>query len=285
MRPPALVLLALLAWSSVASAQLHVGADATAAWPYVWRGLTRANGRVEEVEGFLTLEFHPALFSREPVLLSAGRWWVYEGGAAPDRFSDLGPGGRRLAEVDWWAQGAGRFGAIDITLGTICYKYYGTVIGTGRTPLDNTKEWYVSLRASGKYLAPGFSAYYDADRVRGWYVEGYGGVPVLGSPVARPHFWLVLGALAGFSLGQEMNLRDPTQAANFARSGFTHFDLSVTAGAPRFLELPGTAWQAEGHLQFNTDPATRRTSPASVDRGLRFIFKFSVRWTIRVVRW
>ena len=74
MRPPALVLLALLAWSSVASAQLHVGADATAAWPYVWRGLTRANGRVEEVEGFLTLEFHAALFS-------AGRWQVYEGGA------------------------------------------------------------------------------------------------------------------------------------------------------------------------------------------------------------
>jgi len=269
-RPPALVLLALLAWSSVASAQLHVGADATAAWPYVWRGLTRANGRVEEVEGFLTLEFHAALFS-------AGRWQVYEGGATPDRLSDIGPGGRRLAEVDWWAQGARRFGAIDVSLGGIRYEYRGMVVGAGRTLLDNTTELYGSLRASGKYVAPGISAYWDVDRVRGWYVEGYGGIPVFGSPVVRPYFWLVLGALAGFSLGQEVNLGDPTQAANFARSGFTHVDLSVTGG--------GNLLQAEGHLQFNTDPATRRTSPAAVDRGLRFFFKFSIRGTGRVIRW
>ncbi len=282
MRPPAVVLLALLAWGSVASAQLHLGADATVSWPYVWRGLTRANCFAEAPEAFFTLEFNLA---HHRALLSAGSWWIYESGASPSRLSDVGPGGTRVGEIDSWAQYAGRFGAIDVTLGQIRYNYRGTVIGAGRTPLDNTKEWYGSLRASGKYFAPGFSAYYDVDRVRGWYVEAYSGIPVFGSPVVRPSFWLVLGALAGYSLGQEVNPGDATEGANFSRSGLTHFDLSATVGAPRFLELPGTAWEIDLHLQVNIDPATRRTSPASLDRSLRLFVRSSVRWTARLVRW
>jgi hypothetical protein len=279
LRSCAVVLHILVLWAAVAPAQLYVGADATVAWPYVWRGLTRANCVTAAPEGFVTVEAWRTL-------LSAGGWWNFERGATTRRLSDRSSPAAGLAEFDWWVQGARRFGSVDASLGFIHYHYRDTVALAGRPTKVRTGEAYASLRASKKYFAPGISAYWDRERVQGWYIETYAAVPVFASPwVGAPSFWIFVTALMGYSFGQGVNPADPTQAANFAGNHVTHVDLSVALGAPRFLKRPGTSWQADAHVQFNLDSLTRRTSAGPVDRRVRFFLKASFRWTQRVLRW
>jgi hypothetical protein len=278
-RSCAVVLHMLVLWAAVAPAQLYLGADATVAWPYVWRGLTRANCLTAAPEGFLTVEAYRTF-------LSAGGWWNFERGATTSRLSDRNSTSAGLAEFDWWVQGARRFGSVDASLGFIHYGYSDTIAAAGRPTRVPTREIYATLRASWKYLAPGISAYWDRERVRGWYIETYTAVPVFASPwVGPPSFWIFVTALVGYSAGQGVNPADPMEAANFAGNHFTHGDLSVALGAPRFLKRPGTSWQVDGHVQVNLDSLTQRTSAAPVDRRLRFFIKASVRWTQRFLSW
>jgi hypothetical protein len=280
MRPPVAVTAALLLVCSLTGAAagqqgLGLGVAAALTSPYVWRGLTRANGWSAQPEAYLVVDF-------DGNLLSAGLWGSNELGAAgPNQLSDLGPGGSGLAEVDAWIQYARR----SVSLGFIRYEYQGTA--PGRTSASNTSELYATLRLlSLPYFATGVSGYLDVDRVHGLYVEADGGIPVFGSPVRNPYFWIVIGWLAGYSLGQEVNPRDPSQAANFARAGFTHFDFSLALGARRFLVVP-LPWEFDAHVQFNTDPFTKRTSaaPTDTDRSVRLFVRTSFRWTHTMVRW
>jgi hypothetical protein len=279
LRPAAAFLALMLVGAVTARSQVDVGADLTLTSPFVWRGLTRANGWVLQPEAYVAV-------GAVGGFVAAGQWWNYNltaGGGG--RLSDLGPGGSGLAEINRWVQYSRRSGPWDFTLGVVRYAYRGTNPAFGRTPQANTSEAYASVRASSKYLAPALAAYYDFDRLHGTYVELSGAVPIFGSPVRVPSFWIILGGLAGYSVGQEVSVASPTRVGNFARSGFTHVDLSAAAGGPLSL-FTGTEWQVEGHLLFNQDPFTRRTSadPRDADRSLRFVFKTSVRWTGRVHR-
>jgi hypothetical protein len=279
LRSCAVVLHLLVLWAAGASAQYYLGADATIAWPYVWRGLTRANCLTAAPEVFATIE-------HKRVFFSAGAWGILERGATASRLSDRSSATGGFAEWDWWVQGARRFGPVDASLGFIHYHYPDTVARAGRPTRAPTSEVYATLRASAKYLAPGVSVYWDFERVQGWYIEAYVAVPAFASPwVGPPSFWIYVTALVGYSLGQGVNSADVMQAANFAGNGFTHVDLSVAFGAPRFLRRPNTSWQVDAHLQINIDPLTQRTSAAPADRSARLFVRTSVRWTKRLARW
>ena len=279
MRSCAVVLHLLVLWAAGAPAQFYLGADATVAWPYVWRGLTRANWLTAAPEVFATVEHKRAFFS-------VGGWWIFERGATARRLSDRSSATGGFAERDWWVQGARWFGLVDASLGFIHYHYADSVAPAGRPTRVATSEMYATVRASGKYLAPGISVYWDRERVQGWYVEAYVAVPAFASPwVGPPSFWIFVTALVGYSLGQGVNSADITQAANFAENGVTHVDLSLAFGAPRFLRRPNTSWQVDAHLQINIDPFTQRTSAVPADRGARLFVRTSVRWTKRFLRW
>ncbi len=72
-------------------------------------------------------------------------------------------------------------------------------------------------------LSPKVNAYYDVNKVKGLYVEGSvsHGFP-LGAAT------LNLGALAGWTGGQEINASKPTELYNFSSKGLTHVDLSAS---------------------------------------------------------
>jgi hypothetical protein len=279
LRSCAVVLHLLVLWPAGASAQYYLGADATVAWPYVWRGLTRANGLTAAPEAFATIEVRRTF-------LSAGAWGIFERGSTASRLSDRSSATSGFAEWDLWVQGARRFGPVDATLGLIHYHYVDTVAPAGRPTRARTSEVYGTLRISAKYLAPGVSVYWDPHRVQGSYIEGYVSVPAFASPwVGSPSFWIYATALVGYNMGQGVNSADVTQAANFADNGFTHVDFSIALGAPRFLRRPNTSWQIDGHLQINIDPSTQRTSAIPEDRSMRLFVKTSFRWTKRLVLW
>src|SRR6266542_1526600 len=83
----AAALLPALGLPSPACAQVYLGLDATLSSPYVWRGVTRANGWVVQPEGFVSLKAGGGF-------LSGGVWASYElANAGPNDLSDLGTGG------------------------------------------------------------------------------------------------------------------------------------------------------------------------------------------------
>lgn len=255
------VVAALLQAVGPAAAQVYLGIDATLASPYVWRGLTRANGWVVQPEGFATVKTGGTFFS-------GGTWASYELGAAgPTDLSDLGAGQSGLAEVDYWGQAARSIGLFQATLGGIRYTFRGTAPGAGRTRADNTTELFATFRGTSKYIVPGLAVWVDVDHVRGTYVEGSAEVPLLANPLAQPFIAFITRATLGYTLGQEVNSSDSTQGAYFARGGVTHLDLAASGdltvhalGRPAVVRL-------EGHVQFNADDATRRASAPTSQAG------------------
>ena len=71
----AAALLPALGLPSPACAQGYLGLDATLSSPYVWRGVTRANGWVAQPEGFVSVKAGGGF-------LAAGAWASYELGRA-----------------------------------------------------------------------------------------------------------------------------------------------------------------------------------------------------------
>lgn len=263
------------------AAQVYLGLDATLSSPYVWRGITRANGWVAQPEGFVSVKARGAF-------LSGGAWTSYElGHAGPADLSDLGAGQTGLAEVNYWGQATWSVGLVQAALGGIRYTFRGTAPAAGRTRADNTTELYADVRATSKYIVPGVALWLDVDRVRGAYLETSATVPLLANPLAEPFIGLITRAAVGYTLGQEVNSRDPTQGAYFARAGVTHVDLSASGDVTLHpLHLP-TVLRVEGHAQFSTDDATRPTSasPSDARRSVKLWATLSLRLTRPVVSW
>src|SRR2546421_11719054 len=124
MRLAAAIVLQALGLTTYAYAQVYAGLDAALTSPYVWPGITRANGWVPQPEGFLSAKAGGGF-------LSAGAWASYELGAAgPNDLSDLGAGQAGLAELDYLGQGDWSPGLFQAALRGIRY----TVRGTGPAP-------------------------------------------------------------------------------------------------------------------------------------------------------
>src|SRR5437879_2997769 len=247
----AVVLLQALELPRCSYAQVYLGLDATLSSPYVWRGVTRANGWSAQPEGFVSVKAGGGF-------LSAGAWASYElGDAGPNDLSDLGAGHAGLAELDYWGQANWSLGLIQASLGGIRYTFRGTAPAAGRTRADNTTELYLDLRGTSKYIVPGVALWLDVDRVRGAYVEGSATVPLLANPLAAPFIALITRAAVGYTLGQE--------GAYFTRAGITHVDLALSGDVTLHpLRVP-TVLRLEGHVQFSTDDATRPTSASPSD--------------------
>src|SRR5216117_4575952 len=127
---------------SPAYAQGYLALDAVVSSPYVWRGVTRANGWVAQPEGFVSVKVGGGF-------LSGGAWASYElGPAGPGDLSDLGTGQAGLAEVNYWGQATRSLGLMQAALGGIRYAFRGAATGAGRTRADNTTELYVELRGT-----------------------------------------------------------------------------------------------------------------------------------------
>ena len=266
-------LLPALGLPSPASAQVYLGLDATLSAPYVWRGVTRANGWVVQPEGFVSLRAGGGF-------LSGGAWASYElASAGPNDLSDLGIGGAGLAELNYWGQATWSLGLVQAALGGIRYTFRGTAPSAGRTRADNTTELYVELRGTSKYVVPGLALWLDVDRVRGAYVEGSVTVPVLANPLAKPFVALITRATVGYTVGQE--------GAYFARAGVTHVDFAASSDLTlRPLRVP-TVLRLEGHVQFSTDDATRPTSarPSEARRSGKLWAALALRFFPPIVSW
>ena len=269
----AAALLPGLGLPSSACTQVYLGLDATLSSPYVWRGVTRANGWVAQPEGFVSVKAGGGF-------LAAGAWASYElGHAGPDDLSDLGLGHAGLAELNYWGQATWSLGLVQAALGGIRYTFRGTAPTAGRTRADNTTELYMELRGTSKYVVPGVTVWLDVDRVRGAYVEGSFTVPVLANPLAKPFVALITRATVGYTVGQE--------DAYFARAGVTHLDLAVSTDVTvRPLRMP-TVLRLEGHVQFSTDNATRPISarPSDAGRSGKLWAALSLRLTPGIVSW
>jgi hypothetical protein len=269
----AAALLQTLGLRSGADAQVYAGLDATLTSPYVWRGITRANGWIAQPEGFLSVKAGGGF-------LSAGAWASYElGEAGPNDLSDLGPGHAGLAELDYWGQADWSLGLFQASLGGIRYTFRGTAPLAGRTRADNTTELYVAVRATSKYIVPAVALWLDVDRVRGAYVEGSATVPLLANPLAAPFIALVTRAAVGYTVGQE--------GVYFTRAGITHVDLAVSSDVTLHpLHVP-TVLRLEGHVQFNTDDSTRPTSadPSDARRSAKLWAALALRLSPRIVSW
>ena len=274
-------LLQSIGWACPAGAQVYVGVDAVAGSPYVWRGVTRANGWVAQPEGFVSVKVGGGF-------LSGGAWASYElGPAGPGDLSDLGTGQAGLAEVNYWGQATRSLGLMQAALGGIRYAFRGAAPGAGRTRADNTTELYVDLRATSKYIVPAVAMWLDVDRVRGAYLEASATVPVLANPLAQPFIGVITRAAVGYSLGQEVNNRDPTQRGYFARAGVTHVDLAVSGDVTFHPLGVATVFRLEGHTQFSADDATRPTSASRDDarRSIKLWAALALRMSGPIVSW
>src|SRR2546427_12601549 len=122
----AAALLPAVGLPSSARAQVYLGLDATLSSPYVWRGVTRANGWVVQPEGFVSLKAGGGF-------LSGGAWASYDlGNAGPNDLSDLGTGRPGLAELNYWGQATWSRGLVHAALGGIRYTFRGTCSEIGR---------------------------------------------------------------------------------------------------------------------------------------------------------
>jgi hypothetical protein len=204
--------------ASRSEAQVSLGADASLFSSYVWRGLTLSGKPVLQPDLYLTAPIGPTS-------LTVGGWSNIELGKydPPDISESNGQASFDLTEFDWWAELAITAGPATITPGATGYIYPNPKGSSLIDETSNTTEIYAKFALS-TFLSPKLNVYYDVDFIKGAYIEASvsHGFPL------TPALPLQIGALAGFSAGQEVNNSDPNEGANFNKSGLTHLDFSAS---------------------------------------------------------
>jgi hypothetical protein len=239
--------LAALASAPPATAQTTIGWDAALFSSYVWRGVTYTNKPVLQPDLWVTFPLGKAS-------LTAGGWANIDIGKYDDPNNDLSESGGssafNFAEFDWWGEIGVPVGVATLTAGVTGYHFPNDV---GFTSDLNTIEVY-GKAALDVPLNPKVSAYYDVDKIKGLYLEG--GVSH-GLPIGTNT--LTLGALAGWTGGQEVNTSEPNELANFLTDGITHIDLSASLG----FSVGSLTITPSVHGVFGQDRITKFTSPTS----------------------
>lgn len=212
------VLALALVTARPASAQLSWGADLGLYSSYVWRGVTYTSRFVVQPDLWLSLPVGSGS-------ITVGGWANIEPGKY-DGTNDISEGGGQagpdLAEFDWWAEYGRTVGKLDLILGATGYYYPNPADNAGLALTNDIK----TIEIYGRFgfdapLSPRLSIYYDVDKIKGAYFEG----SINHSFPLSPSFSLDLGALAGWSAGQEVSSNDPSYV--FANDGLTHVDLSA----------------------------------------------------------
>lgn len=251
---------ALLALSASAAAAQEFGIDMALNSRYEWRGLSLTNKPVLQPAAWLS-------FPAGPVSITGGGWSNVELGTydGNDDISENGEGGAGLTEFDWYAELGFSAGIASLTAGATGYIYTGDKNDAGfinYTSTSNTTEIYGKAEL-GILLSPSLAVYYDVDLIKGAYIEA--GVSHGIGPIT-------LGALAGFSAGQEV---DSDPSANFAESGLTHIDVSASASFP----LGPISIDPTAHVIFGVDDWTQISSPKETDTAAKFWIGATISWS------
>ncbi len=257
-------LLSLALSATEAGAQMSVGANLQIASRYQWRGITRAQAWVlQPALSAATGELCPG---SQTLCLSvaAGVWANYQLSlAGANELSDLPPGTRGFSEWNPWLEGTVRHELFEGSVGVVRYVYTAADSGGLRTSADNTTEVYLRARLPRvPWAKPTLVAWWDVDRVKGWFIEGSADAGLGLVPMVMN---LDLGLAGGVSLGQERSLSMPTEPFNSTRRGLTYVELkagpSFNGGAIPRLEPLRVAFIF--HLQVSSDDLTKRASRAS----------------------
>jgi hypothetical protein len=248
------------------SAQVTVGADAGIFSAYVWRGLSLVNRPVAQPDLYVTLPAGRATFT-------AGGWANMELGRY-DRRNDISEGGGTgfgdVTEVDYWGEVNVPVGKVNLAGGLLGYAFPNPRSESAFNPDINTLEAYARLGLN-TLLSPKLGVWYDVDEVKGAYIEA----SIAQSIPLTARVPLNLGALAGFSAGQEFNDSRPEQLYNFQNSGLTHVDLSAGTA---FIAGPLTIAPVV-HFLINHDDLTKVTSLSKTDESVKFWLGTSLSWS------
>jgi uncharacterized protein (TIGR02001 family) len=246
-----------------AAQDASIGFDVGLNSNYNWRGLSLTNKPVIQPDVWLSAYG-----------LTGGVWANVEP-SKYDGSNDLSEGGGArsgIAEIDYWVEYARSFTNVNAKVGWVAYTYNKDNAGIGN--IFNTSEIYGQVSLSGMPVTPTLAVWYDIDNVKGAYIQGQ---LVYGVKVT-PAFTLNLGALAGLSAGQEVNT-SPTsnEAANFAKSGLTHVDLSAGTS----LSAGPLSIAPSLHFQISHDAATKVNGAdlGNQDKGSKIWFGVTVSWS------
>ena len=263
-----LVVTGALAGAAPAGAQA-IGADASLYSSYVWRGLSLTNKPVLQPDLYVTFPLRNAS-------VTVGGWANIDLGQYDDPDDDISESGGlssfNFAEFDPWAEISFPLGEkLTLTGGVTAYIYPNDA---GLTSDFNTVELY-GKAALDVLLSPKLNFYYDVDKIDGAYIEGSVSHTLqLGEKVG-----LALGALAGFSEGQDADLdafgNPQADFFNFVDNGLTHVDLS--AGLP--LTAGVFSITPSFHFVITGDDATKVQSPTNLDEDYKVWGGVTVSWS------
>jgi len=241
---------------SCAAASLHAQAsariDLETSNRYVWHGISRAAGLVLQPSLALGYRLHG-------LTLASGLVRHYElDRVSEHELSELSAGQGRLGEEDFWIQADLGVGKLRLRSGLVRYRFRGTALHGGGSPLRNTTEAHLAVGATSRYFNPLLEAWWDVDRVRGGFLRASASSPVMGWPI-EPFFFAALEGEVGLNLGQAPDPVRPADLANFSERGVTHAGLGLDL-LFRLSQWPGLGSANVNfrlNSQLNLDDATR----------------------------
>jgi hypothetical protein len=268
------VAVTLLLAPAPAAAQLLVGADATLASQYVWRGVARVTNRVLQPSTYIALGFASSF-------LTAGAWWNVElERAAAGDHTLVGPGARGVGETDFWLEYASRESAFDWRVGLWHYRLHSSLPSAGLPARFSTTDFYAAVSSLHLPVLLRGSGWLDAHRLRGVYYEFDASYALGTDPEAE-----VVGSLfvGGRLAGSHGLARDPDAAARpfyFARDGLVFYELyAQLAIAPPLGAVPLVVTIAPRYT-LAQDPVSRRDGLR--DRAGFFWLELAVSWRARL---
>lgn len=240
-----------------------VGANATVASAYVWRGVTLTNASVVQPKVSFSLSGQAGTLTA----FAAGN--VEPTSASAPNAIRQGGQHTGLNELDLVAQFTAPVGRTSLTAGWIAYRF--SEQSTSISDIYNTQEGYVGVRLDSAFATPSITAYLDVEKVHGVYLEGSASRSVKVGRVPT-----TLSVMAGWSQGQEQR-GDADVFYNFARRGLTHVDVGVATG----LTFAGLTLTPSAHLQLSPTGQNTRVTGAldrHKDHASRVWVAFDIGW-------
>lgn len=258
------------------AAQLVVGADATFASRYVWRGVSRVTDPVLQPSAYIALGSGSSF-------LTAGGWWNVElRRAGAHDHTVAGAGSRGVGETNVWLEYAARQAAFDWRVGLWHYRLEDSR-STGLPADFSTSELHASIATLHLPVLARLSGWFDVDRLRGGYYEIDAAYALGTHPLAE-----IVGSLfAGGRVGASHGLARAAaveQPFYFRRDGIVYYELYAQIAVEPPLGSPRVVCTFTPRYEFARDPAARRESldPAVRDRSRFFWVEISLSWRRRL---
>lgn len=255
--------------------QATAGLDATLRSRYEWRGITRRDAFVWQVDALGGYRFGTAY-------VTAGVWTSLELAKPNHRaepVADFGFG-RRAGEWNAWLEGSATFGRHDLAAGVTGYHFpdpaRARLLGV---EVFDTWEVYARWRPRLGRLTPGVAVWIAMEDVHGAYVELTTAYRLHALPLFFPA--VHLEALAGLSADLAADSDGP---GPYVSNGFTHAIVSFSSQLhPQFRGLERLYLTPAIRVQVNGDPATRmKNRLAPEDRSsVTSWFELAASWYLR----